>query len=167
LISFIRLLLITMVFFGFLNAEEKITSSALMKQKLEVIELKKDFNNFYNKKIKEYEDRKKELDTILTKVEKEKKEIENLRDENLRILKDIKGEVDSKTAKIYNKMKAKIAASIFNQMISEGKVEDVFAIILTIKENKVTELMKYLSPENASMLTLMLKNYKTNNQKEG
>ncbi|PLY06545.1 MAG: hypothetical protein C0625_08985 [Arcobacter sp.] len=156
-----------MVFFGFLNAEEKITSSALMKQKLEVIELKKDFNNFYNKKIKEYEDRKKELDTILTKVEKEKKEIENLRDENLRILKDIKGEVDSKTAKIYNKMKAKIAASIFNQMISEGKVEDVFAIILTIKENKVTELMKYLSPENASMLTLMLKNYKTNNQKEG
>ncbi len=167
MISFIRLLLITMVFFGFLNAEEKITSSALMKQKLEVIELKKDFNNFYNKKIKEYEDRKKELDTILTKVEKEKKEIENLRDENLRILKDIKGEVDSKTAKIYNKMKAKIAASIFNQMISEGKVEDVFAIILTIKENKVTELMKYLSPENASMLTLMLKNYKTNNQKEG
>ena len=167
MISFIRLLLITMVFFGFLNAEEKITSAALMKQKIEVIELKKDFNNFYNKKIKEYEDRKKELDTILAKVEKEKKEIENLRDENLRILKDIKGEVDSKTAKIYNKMKAKIAASIFNQMISEGKVEDVFAIILTIKENKVTELMKFLSPENASMLTLMLKNYKTNNQKEG
>lgn len=151
----------------FSHAEERVSSAALIKQKIEVKELKKELNIFYNKKEEEYQKRKKELDTILAKVEKTKKEIESLKTRNLEILKDIKGEVESKTAKIYNKMKPKIAAGIFNQMILEGKVEDVFAIILKIKENKVTALMKFLSPKNASMLTLMLKNYKVNNEKEG
>lgn len=156
------------IFFTLLNAEEEnVNSASLTKQKIEIKQLKKELNTFYNKKEEEYQKRKKELDTILSKIEKEKKEIENLRSENLQLLKDIEGEVASKTSKIYNKMKPKIAASIFNQMISEGKVEDVFAIILIIKENKVTALMKFLSPKNASMLTLMLNNYKINNEKEG
>ena len=148
-------------------ADERVSSAALIKQKIEVKELKKELNIFYNKKEKEYQQRKKELDTILAKIEKEKKDIQALKDRNAEILKDIKGEVESKTAKVYNKMKPKIAAGIFNQMISEGKVEDVFAIILKIKENKITALMKFLSPKNASMLTLMLKNYKVNDEKEG
>jgi len=148
-------------------ADERVSSAALIKQKIEVKELKKELNIFYNKKEKEYQQRKKELDTILAKIEKEKKDIQALKDRNSEILKDIKGEVESKTAKVYNKMKPKIAAGIFNQMISEGKVEDVFAIILKIKENKITALMKFLSPKNASMLTLMLKNYKVNDEKEG
>ncbi len=80
---------------------------------------------------------------------------------------DIKGAVDSKTAKIYNKMKPKIAAGIFNQMINDGKIEDVFDIILKLKENNVTALMKFLSSKNASLLTQMLMDYKTDNQNEG
>lgn len=168
MLNFIRFSIILILSFTFLNAAEETTNSAaLTKQKIEIKELKKELNIFYNKKEEEYQKRKKELDTILAKVEKEKKEIEDLKNENSQLLKDIKGEVDSKTSKIYNKMKAKIAASIFNQMISEGKVEDVFDIILIIKENKVTELMKFLSPRNASILTLMLNNYKNNNGKEG
>ena len=151
---------ISIFIFTSLLAEERVSSAALIKQKIEVKELKKELNIFYNKKEEEYQKRKKELDVILGKIEKERKEIESLKNQNLEILKDIKGEVGSKTAKIYNKMKPKIAAGIFNQMITEGKVEDVFAIILKIKENKVTALMKYLSTENASMLTLMLENYK-------
>ena len=151
---------ISIFIFTSLLAEERVSSAALIKQKIEVKELKKELNIFYNKKEEEYQKRKKELDVILGKIEKERKEIESLKNQNLEILKDIKGEVESKTAKIYNKMKPKIAAGIFNQMITEGKVEDVFAIILKIKENKVTALMKYLSTENASMLTLMLENYK-------
>lgn len=142
------------------KAQERENSAALIKQKIEVRELKKELNIFYNKKEEEYQKRKKELEEILAKIEKEKKEIKTLRDQNLTILKDINGEVESKMAKIYNKMKPKTAAGIFNQMITEGKVEDVFAIILKIKENNVTALMKYLSPQNASMLTVMLKNYK-------
>ena len=163
----IRYLFVITFLLIFVQAEERVSSASLIKQKIEVKELKKELNIFYNKKEKEYQKRKKELDIILAKIEKTKKEIESLKKDNVEILKDIKGEVESKTAKIYNKMKPKIAAGIFNQMITEGKVEDVFAIILKIKENKVTALMKYLSPKSASMLTLMLENYKVNNEKEG
>lgn len=161
-------LFIVLVFISFsLSAQEKTSSAALIKQKIEIKELKKELNAFYNKKEEEYQMRKKELDDILKKIEKEKKEIEAIRDENLGILKDIKGEVEGKTAKIYNKMKPKIAAGIFNQMITEGKIEDVFAIILKLKENKVTSLMKYLSPKNASILTQMLHDFNVKNKDEG
>lgn len=163
-----RLFVLFFLFFNIMEAqEERVSSAGLIKQKIEVKELKKQLNIFYNKKEKEYQDRKKELETILLKIEKEKKDIQTLHDKNEQILLDVKGAVDSKTAKIYNKMKPKIAAGIFNQMINDGKIEDVFDIILKLKENNVTSLMKYLSPKNASTLTGMLMDYKIDNQNEG
>lgn len=163
----IRVIIVLIFIFVSLDAQEKTSSAALIKQKIEINELKKELNAFYNKKEEEYQMRKKELDDILVKIEKEKKDIQAIRDENLGILKDIKGEVESKTAKIYNKMKPKVAAGIFNQMITEGKIEDVFAIILKLKENKVTSLMKYISPKNASILTQMLHEFNIKNKDEG
>ena len=71
-------------------------------------------------------------------------------------------EVETKTTKIYNSMKPKDAAEIFNQMIIEGKIDDVFDIIVKLKENNVTQIMKFLSVSNASMITDRLKNYKIN-----
>ena len=141
-------------------------SVSLLKQKMELEELKKELNNFYNEKEKEYQDRKKELDTILARVEKEKNEIKSLHDKNLQILKDIKETGESKTTKIYNSMKPKDAADIFNQMISEGKIEDVFDIILRIKEKNVTLIMKSLSVQNAALLTQMLENYNVQSNKK-
>ena len=164
----IRLLLVFFLFFNFSEAqEERVSSAALIKQKIGIKELKKQLNIFYNKKEKEYQKRKKELEIILTKIEKEKKDIQFINNKNEQTLLDIKGTVNSKTAKIYNKMKPKIAATIFNQMINDGKIEDVFDIILKLKEKNVTSLMKYLSPKNASMLTQMFMDYKTDNQNEG
>lgn len=164
----IRLLLVLSFFIiSATFAAEQTSSAALIKQKIEIKELKKELNSFYNSKEKEYQARKKELETLLAKIEKEKKDIQSLRDENSELLSNIKGEVANKTANIYNKMKPKIAAGIFNQMISEGKIEDVFAIILRLKEGKVTSLMKFISPKNASLLTQMLQDYKINNENEG
>lgn len=160
----IKAVLISILFLSLLNAqEERVSSATLVKQEIEIKELKKELNIFYNKKEKEYQARKKELDVLLSKIEKEKKEIKNLHSRNLEILKDIKGEVQSKTAKIYNKMNPKVAAPIFTQMIKEGKIEDVFDIILKLKESNVTSLMKFLTPKSASKLTLMLSNYQMDN----
>ena len=136
------------------------TSSELIKQRIEIKELKKELNSFYNQKEKEYQDRKKELDTILSQIKKEKDEIQALHDKNLSILQDMTETVNSKTAKVYNSMKPKISAAIFNEMISDGKIEDVFDIILKLKEKNVTLLMKYLSVPNAAKLTLMLQDFK-------
>ncbi len=159
----LRLITILMFSFIYLNAQEN-SSASLIKQKIEIKELKKELSTFYNKKEKEYQKRKKELDEILAKIEKEKKEIEAIEEKNREILENIKGAVSNKTTKIYNKMKAKIAAGIFNQMINEGKVEDVFDIILQLKESKVTAIMRYLSPKNASMLTQMLHDFRIKNK---
>ncbi len=137
-------------------------SSYLTKQKIEIKELKKELNSFYNKKEKEYQERKKELETILAQVKREKTNIQELHDKNLKILQSIEQTVQSKTTKIYNSMKPKIAAGIFDVMISEGKLEDVFDIILKLKERNVTLLMKFLSVQNAAKITEMLENYNIN-----
>ena len=149
----------------FLNASEE-TSSSLTRQKFEVLELKKELNDFYKDKEQEYQERKKELEGILSQIEKEKNEIKDLHDKNLEILQDIKLAVESKTSKIYNQMKPKIAADIFNQMIGEGKIDDVFDIILKLKECNVTQIMKFLSVPNASILTQMLENFNINKEKK-
>ena len=61
-------------------------------------------------------------------------------------------------------MKPKVMAGIFNEMINDGKIEDVFDIILKLKEKNVTLLMKFLSIPNASKITIMLTNYKAENK---
>ena len=106
---------------AFLFAAEE-TSSSLTKQRIEVMELKKELNNFYNEKEKEYQQRKKELEGILSQIEKERNQTQKLHDKNLEILKDIKQEVESKTSKIYNGMKPKIAAEY---LVNNGLVDFV------------------------------------------
>jgi flagellar motility protein MotE (MotC chaperone) len=149
--------------FLYLNAAPQDELSSL-KEKNEIIALKEELTVFYNKKEADYQKNKQELEQLLKKIEKEKKDVEELNKQNEIILKDIQGEVETKTAKIYDRMKPKIAATIFNQMMDEGKVEDVFDIILKLKESNVTILMKFLNVEHASLLTEKLKNY--NSKKE-
>lgn len=142
------------------------TSSSLTKQRIEVMDLKKELNIFYKEKETEYQQRKKELEGILSQIEKERNAIQKLHDKNLEILQDIKLEVENKTSKIYNSMKPKNAADIFNQMIGEGKIEDVFDIMIKLKENNVTQIMKFLTIENASMITQKIENFSVEKQKK-
>ncbi|MEV9614878.1 MotE family protein [Aliarcobacter butzleri] len=159
-----KFLILTIFFVIQINAVE--TSSSLTRQKMEVLELKNELNNFYNEKEKEYQTQKKELETILSQVEKEKAETKRLHDKNLALLKDIRAEVQSKTVKIYDGMKAKNAAEIFDQMINEGKIEDVFDIILRLRESNVTQILKFLTVTNASRLTQKLEKYNLDKNKK-
>jgi flagellar motility protein MotE (MotC chaperone) len=157
-------LILTIFFVIQINAVE--TSSSLTRQKMEVLELKNELNNFYNEKEKEYQTQKKELENLLAQVEKEKAETKRLHDKNLALLKDIRAEVQSKTVKIYDGMKAKNAAEIFDQMINEGKIEDVFDIILRLRESNVTQILKFLTVTNASRLTQKLEKYNLDKDKK-
>ena len=153
-----KYILIFLLSINFLNAGS--VSAELVREKKEVIQLKKDLNQFYNKKEKEYKKRKKDLLDILSKIEKEKQEIETYYNENLNTLKDIKGLVVTKTTKVYNGMKAKTSSKIFDKMIEDGEIDDVFAIILKLKEKKISSIMKFLSIENSAEITKMLQNFK-------
>lgn len=159
-----KYIILTIFFVVEINAVE--TSSSLTRQKMEVLELKNELNNFYNEKEKEYQSQKKELENLLAQVEKEKAETKRLHDKNLALLKDIRAEVQSKTVKIYDGMKAKNAAEIFDQMINEGKIEDVFDIILRLRESNVTQILKFLTVTNASRLTQKLEKYNLDKEKK-
>lgn len=161
----IRFFIVLMFSFLTLNAQQANDSSSLTKQKLEIKELKKELNLFYNQKEKEYQERKKELETILAKIESEKKAIQDLYNKNEQTLRDINQTVESKTTKIFNKMKPKIAAQIFDEMIAEGKLEDVFDIIIRLKEKNITLLFKSLSVQNAAQLTEKLENFNIKEEK--
>ena len=52
------------------------------------------------------------------------------------------------------------------QDFNEGKIDDVFDIILKLKESNVTQIMKFLSVPNASILTQMLENFNINKEKK-
>ena len=158
-----KLLILFFLIFSFSYAEE--SAGSFVKEKKEIIALKNDLNKFYKEKEEEYQKRKKELDSILNKIKNEKNDITKIYQQNQRILEDIKGEVASKTSKIYNAMKPKTAAAIFDNMILEGKIDDVFDIILKLKEKKVTQIMKSLSVENAAKITGKLKNFSVENNK--
>lgn len=131
-----------------------------IREKQEVLNLKKEVNDFYDTKEKEYQKKKQELEALTKKAEADKKSSQEILDKNQVVLKDIQGTMATKAAKVYSGMKPKVAAEIFNTMIEEGKIDDVFDIIVRLKEPKVTALMKFLTPKNASALTQMLKNYK-------
>jgi len=156
--------LIVIVFSLSLNAAVE-TSSSLTKQKMEVLELKNELNNFYNEKEKEYQRQKKELEDILTKIEQEKAEIKRLYEKNDEILKEIRSEVVKKSIRVFELMKAKVAAEIFDQMILEGKIDDVFDIIVRLKEANVSNIMKTMSLENSSRLIQKLERYNKDKQK--
>jgi len=160
----INKVLIVIVFSLSLNAAVE-TSSSLTKQKMEVLELKNELNNFYNEKEKEYQKQKKELEDILTKIEQEKAEIKRLYEKNDEILKEIRSEVVKKSIRVFELMKAKVAAEIFDQMILEGKIEDVFDIIVRLKEANVSNIMKTMSLENSSRLIQKLERYNKDKQK--
>lgn len=160
----INKVLIVIVFSLSLNAAVE-TSSSLTKQKMEVLELKNELNNFYNEKEKEYQRQKKELEDILTKIEQEKAEIKRLYEKNDEILKEIRSEVVKKSIRVFELMKAKVAAEIFDQMILEGKIDDVFDIIVRLKDSNVSNIMKTMSVENSSRLVQKLERYNKDKQK--
>lgn len=160
----INKVLIVIVFSLSLNAAVE-TSSSLTKQKMEVLELKNELNNFYNEKEKEYQRQKKELEDILTKIEQEKAEIKRLYEKNDEILKEIRSEVVKKSIRVFELMKAKVAAEIFDQMILEGKIDDVYDIIVRLKEANVSNIMKTMSLENSSRLIQKLERYNKDKQK--
>lgn len=150
----IRIVIVSIFFVIFLNAVE--TSSSLTRQKIEVLELKNELNNFYEQKEKEYQAQKKEIEDLTLKLEQEKAEIKQLHDKNEELLLAIRQEIKRKMVSVFEQMKAKTAAQIFDQMILEGKIEDVFDIIIRLKETNISNIMKFLSLENASLVTYRL-----------
>jgi flagellar motility protein MotE (MotC chaperone) len=124
----------------------------LYKEKQELMEVKDELNEFYELKELEYQKQKAELESIHKKIKADEENITKTRDENQKILDEINRVITSKAMKMYDKMKLSVAVNIFNQMINEGKIDEVFDILIRMKDKRVMKVLKKLDTKTATIL---------------
>ena len=137
------------------------------KEKVELARLKKDLDAFYKEKENEYKKQKADLENINKDIQAKLAKIEEIKAQNQKILDEIDRKVTDKAVSLYDKMKPKVAANIFKEMVANGNINDVFDIIIKLKEKKVLELLKLLDTKTSSQLMGMIKNYKDKQQTGG
>ena len=146
--------------FSTLNANNSFKDARIEEQKKELEVLKGEFDSYYTSQEKELKDRLNEIELKEMLVKKREKNIENLLSQNGELLKEIKMEVISKNIKVYNSMKAKNIAAIFEQMISEHNIQKVYDIMIKLKSANIVKIMQKMSKKNASLLTQLMLNGK-------
>jgi len=139
----------------------------LYREKKELMSVKNELNDFYEKKELEYQKRKAELEALQTKIKAEEEVILKLRDKNQQILDEIKRVKTTKAMKLYDKMKLGVVVNIFNKMIQEGKFDEVFDIIIRMKEKRVIQLLKKLDTEVSEKIMEKMRVLKKQKSKQG
>ncbi len=127
------------------------------KQELELV--KQELDEFYNKKENQYKKQKKELENILSNIEADKKTIEKVKLENQKILDEINRVIKSRAIVMYDKMKVKVVLDIFNKMVSDGKINEVFDIMIRLKQKRVLVLLKKFDVPTKTILMTKMKDY--------
>ena len=138
-----------------------------IKEKTELSQLKKDLDLFYKTKETEYKKQKKDLEDLNNQIKGKLEKIEAVKAENQKVLDEINQKVLDKSTILYEKMKPKVAASILKEMTDSGKINDVFDIMIKLKEKKVIELLKLLDTKTSTQLMGMIKDYKIKQETEG
>lgn len=134
-----------------------------VKQKRELSKLKKELDDFYKLKEEEYQKNKQELEAIDINIKKQLEEIQKKKDENQKILDEIEMNITSKAMKLYGKMKLKVVFKILQEKIDNGNINDVFDIIIRLKEKRVMKLMKMFDTKTSTELMDMISKYKSEN----
>jgi len=136
-----------------------------VKEKQEMMNLKKELDEFYKVKEKEYKKHKNELNSIQTNIQKQLDEIKLVKKQNQKILDEIKKTIVSKAIKLYGKMKLKVVKKILQKKIDDGEINDVFDIMIRLKDKRVMKLLKMFDVDTSTQLMDMISKYK-NKQKE-
>ena len=129
------------------------------KEKQELIVLKKELNDFYEKKEAKYQVQKQEIDQILAEIKAQKAEIEKIKNINKKQIDDVNQQVTSRAIKMYDKMKVKVVLDIFNKMIADGNMDEVFDVMIKLKEKRVMEILKKISIDSKTILMTRFRNY--------
>lgn len=137
------------------------------KEKGELAKLKKDLDLFYKDKDNEYKKQKLELENINKDIQAKLAKIEATKADNQKILDEINGKIADKSMELYAKMKEKLVYQILQEKINNGQINDVFDIIVRLKEKKVMILMKMFDTKTSTELMDRMKTYKDKNNLEG
>jgi flagellar motility protein MotE (MotC chaperone) len=122
------------------------------KEKMELLKVRDELNEFYEEKELEYIKKKAKLSIEYSKVKAELEKYQKIKEKNEEILAQIKREKVSKPIKLYGKMKLKVAVNIFNQMIKEGKFDEVFDILTRLKVKRVMKILKKFDTRTSTLM---------------
>ena len=137
-----------------------------IKEKQELIKLKKELDEFYKIKELEYDKNKKELNSINEDIKKQVDSIKKIEAANQKILDEIKQTIVSKAMKLYAKMKPKLVKAILQKKIDAGEINDVFDIMVRLKEKRVMKLLKMFDTDTSTQLMDMISEYKSKPKEE-
>jgi hypothetical protein len=131
-----------------------------VKQKQELIILKQELDEFYNAKEQEYKQNKSDIVKVEQQIQNKLDEIKKTKQQNEQILKEINLSIKTKTMTLYSKMKLKILLNILNEKISAGQINEVFDIIIRLKDKRVINLLKKFDTKISTELMDKLDKYK-------
>ncbi|MEA2017768.1 MAG: hypothetical protein U9N59_04910 [Campylobacterota bacterium] len=136
------------------------SSGDIYKQTQELISVKDELNEFYEIKELEYQKNKTQLEKIQEDIQKDEQSIKDLRDENQKILDEINRVITSKAMLMYDKMKLGVAINIFNEMIDKGEIDEVFDILIRMKDKRVMKILKKFDTKTSTLLMKKMRIYK-------
>lgn len=139
--------------------------SALYKEKQELQAVKDELNEFYEIKELEYQKNKAELEKIQKAIKQDEQSIQETKKKNQEILDEINRVITSKAMLMYDKMKLGVVINVFNEMIDNGEIDEVFDIMIRMKEKRVMKILKKLDTKTATILMKKLRINKEKNQK--
>ena len=137
-----------------------------VKEKQELEKLKQELDEFYNNKEEIYQQNIANVENTNNNIQKRLDEIKLVKEENQKILDEIKKTVTSKAMLLYGKMKPKLVYQILQKKIDDGDLNEVFDIIIRLKSKRVMKLMKMFDTPTSTQLMDMISKYKNNEQKE-
>jgi len=160
---FIKILLCT---FLLLNSAYAITTKegALYKEKQELAAVKDELNDFYEIKELEYQKNKADLELIEKKIMKSENNIKATKLANQKILDEINRVITSKAMLMYDKMKLGVVVNVFNEMIDNGEIDEVFDIMIRMKEKRVMKILKKFDTKTSTLLMKKMRINKDQNK---
>lgn len=159
-----KILLILLICISFSNAIPT-KESSLYKEKQELMAVKDELNEFYEIKELEYQKNKAELEKIQATIKKDEQSIQETKKKNQEILDEINRVITSKAMLMYDKMKLGVVINIFNEMIDNGKIDEVFDIMIRMNEKRVMKILKKLDTKTSTILMEKLRINKEENKK--
>jgi len=124
----------------------------LYKEKQALLAIKDELNEFYEAKELEYQKNKKILEALEKKIKQQEDSIKRTKEENQKILDEINRVITSKAMLMYDKMKLGTVINIFNEMIKNGKIDEVFDIMVRMKPKRVMKILKKFDVKTSTLI---------------
>ncbi len=159
-----KILLFTILLCNFSHAAVT-KEGALYKEKQELMAVKDELNEFYEIKELEYQKNKAELQALQKSIKQDEQSILDTKKANQQILDEINRVITSKAILMYDKMKLGVIINVFNEMIANGEIDEVFDIMIRMKEKRVMKILKKFDTQTSTIILKKMRINKEQNQK--